>query len=331
MKHIKSIPEFTMATLLGIVSVAFAEIPDPRKRKVSFSLRTTLMAMLAMFSMKFRSLRLFDQLRDNKVVLYNLQKLYGVNKIPSDSSTRELLDKVDPSLLESAYHHLHHHVEQHGGLELYRYLNDHILITIDGSGYFSSNTIHCPHCCIRTHRNGQVEYYHQLLTAAIVHPGLRQVLPLSPEFILRDDGNNKNDCEINALKRMLKKIRKLYPTLKIIVLLDGLYASGPTLKSLKEGDFRYIIVLKEKTHEALFEIVQENLRSGKIEEFEVQDKETVRGYRYLNGVPLNETHPDILVNYLDHWEITYDKEGNEKNNYSVFMDYGSPLGIRECA
>jgi hypothetical protein len=31
--------------------------------------------------------------------------------------------------------------------------------------------------------------------------------------------------------------------------------------------------------------------------------------RYLNGVPLNQSHPDLLVNYLDYWEIG--KNGKE--------------------
>jgi hypothetical protein len=314
----KSIPEFKISNLILIISSAFAIIPDSRNRKVRFSLKNTLMAVGAMFSLKFRSLLEFDQPRDNKAACYNIEKLFGVKKIPSDSWVRELLDKVNPKSLENAYRALHHHVKQWGGLELYHYLDDYLLISTDGSGYFCSNKIHCPPCNVKTRSNGKVEYHHYLLTSVIVHPNLSQGLALPPEFILRGDGNTKNDCATNALKRMIIRIREFYPTQKIIILLDSLYATGPIIKLLKENNINFIIVLKENNHQALFEIVQKNLRDGNMDEFEIQENPSkyrlLRGYRYINGVPLNKSHPDILVNYLDYWEVVKDKE-SEKTGY----------------
>ena len=63
--------------------------------------------------------------------------------------------------------------EQRGKvLEQYRYFDEYCLAAIDASGYFSSNEIHCDSCCKKNHRDGTVTYYHQMLAAVMVHPGI---------------------------------------------------------------------------------------------------------------------------------------------------------------
>jgi len=154
-----------------------------------------------------------------------------------------------------------------------------------------------------------VEYYHQLLGAAIVHPDKSQVLPLFPEAITYQDGATKNDCESNASKRLLPKLREAFPDLPMIVVEDGLSAHGPHIKLLKELGFSYIIVVKPDAQAALFEEVQNRLCAGQVEEFEELGKDGVlRGYRFTNAIPLNKSHPDVLVNYLEYWEIRKGKE-----------------------
>ena len=46
-------------------------------------------------------------------------------------------------------------------LEKYRYLDGHYIISIDGTGQYSSEKVHCDCCCEKHHRNSRVEYYHQ--------------------------------------------------------------------------------------------------------------------------------------------------------------------------
>jgi len=49
-------------------------------------------------------------------------------------------------------------------------------------------------------------YSHQVLGESIVHPDMRQVIPLAPGLIQNIDGSAKQDCERNAGKRLLSKI-----------------------------------------------------------------------------------------------------------------------------
>ena len=75
------------------------------------------------------------------------------------------------------------------GLEGFSYLDGHYLLSIDGTGYFSSEQVHCDQCCEKHHRDGRITYYHQMLGAVLVHPDQREVIPFAPEPILKQDGS----------------------------------------------------------------------------------------------------------------------------------------------
>ena len=58
--------------------------------------------------------------------------------------------------------------------------------------------------------------------AVLLHPDRREVIPLMPEPIIKQDGTEKNDCERNAAKRLIVKLRQDHPHLKLIVTEDSL-------------------------------------------------------------------------------------------------------------
>jgi hypothetical protein len=53
------------------------------------------------------------------------------------------------------------------------FVEGHYLLALDGTGYFSSQQIHCASCLERHHRNGTITYAHQMLGAALIHPDRR--------------------------------------------------------------------------------------------------------------------------------------------------------------
>lgn len=85
----------------------------------------------------------------------------------------------------------------------YEFLPGLYLLPLDGTQYFSSKDILCDHCLKQTNRNGSTTYSHKVVQAAIVHPDLKQVLPMMPEEIKNSDGTDKQDCEINAAKKIM--------------------------------------------------------------------------------------------------------------------------------
>ena len=294
--------------LLKTIRQSFASVPDPRSSRSEIALSDALMAGLAVFGLKYPSLLKFDEASREDVIRHNLKTLYGVERAPCDTQLRTLLDPVAPEHLRPAFRAVHRELQRHKALEAYRYLDGHYVVSVDGTGQFASTDIHCPECCVKTSQ-GQESYYHQLLGAVLVHPALKTVLPIAAEPITRQDGASKNDCERNAAKRLLRQLRRDYPQLKFLVVEDSLAANGPHLELLKELDLRYLINVKEGDHEALFEAVQAKLRAGACEEREyTDDRGVVHGYRFVNDLPLNKTHPHLRVNYLEYWEVKGEQE-----------------------
>jgi hypothetical protein len=158
----------------------------------------------------------------------------------------------------------------------------------------------------KQHRDGKVTYHHQMLGAALVCPGRKEVIPLMPEPILKQDGETKNDCERNALQRFLTKFRQDHPRLEVIATLDALYANAPVIRDLRKAWMSWIIRVKPDGNPFLFQQVEQLAAQGLNEEFEGVDSDGVyRRYQLARGVPLNESNPDVLVDFLDVWEPSF--------------------------
>jgi hypothetical protein len=52
----------------------------------------------------------------------------------------------------------------------------------------------------------------------IAHPKMKQVIPLFPEEIRNEDGKKKQDCEINAAKRLIPKLKESYPGYPLVIM-----------------------------------------------------------------------------------------------------------------
>jgi hypothetical protein len=309
----------SMPGLLKNVRNEFEKIEEHRSGKVTFKLADVLMSGLAMFGLKYPSLLQFDKATHNdEIVKTNLKKLHGVKQVPSDTQMREILDPVNPEDLRPAYKTIHRQLQRQKILESYKYLDGYIIISIDGTGQFSSTKISCDDCCSRNLRNGEKQYYHQLLGSAIIHPDKSNVFPLFPEAIVQQDGVSKNDCELNASKRLLPAIRKDFPKQKILIVEDSLAANGPHIRMNEELSFSYIIVAKPSNNAYLFYKVKDCCENATLQQFETVDEGgTKRIYNYINNIALNASNPDLLVNFLEYWEF---KDGKPVYHNSWITD-----------
>ena len=224
------------ASLILSVYQQFLKIPDPRifKNSPKITLSDHLMSALAIFGLKFPTLLEYDRRRKNLAIEANLKDLYHVKTPPSDSYLRERLDELDPCYLRPAFKKLFSRMQRSKVLEDFQFMGGYYLLSVDGTGEFSSGKVSCKHCCKKEHRNGKISYYHQMLGACIVHPDKSNVIPLCPETIQNSDGNRKNDCERTASKRFIENFRREHPHLKVIVVEDGLASNGPHIGLLEE-------------------------------------------------------------------------------------------------
>lgn len=193
-------------------------------------------------------------------------------------------------------------------------MDDHYLISIAGTQYFQSGTISFPHCLQKNTKSG-VNYYHQVLAASFVCPGIRQVLPLSPEPIRNQDGSTKQDCERNAGKRLTGKIRKTHPKMKIIITGDGLYSNQPFIETLKTQGISYILVAKPNDHKVLYEWFSEIRDMGETSQLSYTDaKGRHHTYEWVNEIPVNGRENAVHVNFFA-YRISHKGKVTYKNNW----------------
>jgi hypothetical protein len=288
----------------------FTKIVDHRANNRKIPLVDVLMSGFAMFSLKDPSLLAFDKRRCDEPE--SLHGVYGIGIIPCDSQMRTSLDEVPPPELRQPFLTLFHHAQRGKALEKLVWQDGHYLLALDGTGIYSSEKVSSPYCLKKRKKNDRIEYYQQMLGAAIVNTDQQVVLPLCPEMISKQDGTTKQDCERKAAKRLLKKFRREHPHLKCVVIEDGISSNGPHIKDLKKLDLRFILGAKPGDHAFLFEQLDQAIKDGEAVEFsqtKPDQPNITHNYRFVNGVSLNKSHPDLLVNVLEYWQI--DDKGQE--------------------
>jgi len=297
--------------LAGIIKKDIQRVPDHRAKNASISLVDALMSAFAMFSLKDPSLLAFDQRREKGPE--SLHGMFGVGTIPSDTQMRTVLDEVSPVFLRRPFRSICHQLQRGKVLKRMTCCGDHLLLAIDGTGVYSSENIGADYCLTKEKRNGVLEYHLQMVTGAFVSPERKEVLPLCPEPIRRQDGLSKNDCERNATRRLLADFRREHPHLKVIVTEDGLSANAPHIRDLQGHDLRFILSAKPNDHRFLFDLVDEADERGELTNLALPNSEQAgreHCFRFINSVPLNKVSQDeLLVNFLEYWEV--DTTGGE--------------------
>jgi len=205
----------SFSALRKLISERVVKFEDTRQQgKVEYSLHDCCQSAFAMMFFQDPSINAFQQRLQEKQQVNNLKTLFNVATIPKSTQLRTALDDIPPTEIELLFSDFLRPVQRGNQLELFEFMDGKYLIPLDGVQYFSSNKISCD-CCLTKTTNKTTTYYHQVVAATIVCPGIKQVMLLAPEPIQNIDGSTKQDCEINAGKRLVKKIRATHPKLKI--------------------------------------------------------------------------------------------------------------------
>ena len=229
----------------------------------------------------------------------NAQSLFGVHQIPSDNHIRDLLDPVEPKEIFPVFETIFETINQKAKLQGFRAFANNLLVALDGTEYFSSKQIHCSQCSTRKMKSGEIHYFHSVVTPVLVSPHKSQVIRLVPEFILPQDGNDKQDCENAAAKRWLLQHGNKYSLLNTTVLGDDLYCHQPLCQILLLQQLNFILVCRPESHTTMYAhlegislpTVVVNKWTGKFEE--------TYTYRYLNRVPIKDGDDALLVNWCE--------------------------------
>lgn len=297
--------------LYALVRSAFSKVSDGRRSNSPISMSDALMSGFAMFSLKDPSLLAFDARRNDQ----NMKNLFGIGTIPSDTEMREILDAVNPDELRASFGDVFRELQRGKALQSFVFSEGYYLLAMDGTGYFSSQKIHCNSCLEKVNKEtGEVTYQHQMLAAAIIHPDHKEVIPLASEPITKQDGNTKNDCERNAAKRLLRKIRQEHPRLKLLVVEDGLASNAPHVRDLIELGMHFLLGVKPGDHAFLFQQLAEAYEQDRVTTIIWSEGDVTYEIAFAHQLPLNESNQDLLVNFLQYTE--YAADGHRQKLFS---------------
>lgn len=305
-------------TIVGSFRQRLSSLPDKRTGKnTRYGMEDAALSAFSVFFTQTPSFLAYQRMMEGSKGKSNAQSLFGVHQIPSDNQIRDLLDPVAPEHVFPVFEDILQVLEQQGQLEAFRSIANTLLIALDGTEYFSSTQIHCSACSTRTLKSGEIRYFHSVITPLIVCPGQPHVIPLVPEFIVPQDGHDKQDCETAAAKRWLSQRVQRFSPLSVTVLGDDLYCHQPFCQQLLDQQFHFILVCRPESHTTLYEHLEgidlptltTKRWTGKLEE--------TYTYRYLNGVPLKDSDDALLVNWCEITVSRSDDKVTYKNSFAT--------------
>ncbi|MGH2413115.1 MAG: transposase [Microcystaceae cyanobacterium] len=286
--------------MVGSFRQVLSSLPDKRTGKnTRYGMEDAALSAFGVFFTQTPSFLAYQRMMEGSKGKSNAQTLFGVHRIPSDNHIRDLLDSVKPEQVFAIFEEILQVLEQQGQLQQFRSFANTLLMAMDGTEYFSSSQIHCPYCSKRQLKSGETHYFHSVVTPVIVCPGQSQVIPLVPEFVVPQDGHDKQDCENAAAKRWLLQHGQRYSALDVTVLGDDLYCHQPLCQQLLARGFHFILVCRRESHPTLYDhlegidlpTVMTKRWTGKVEQ--------TYTYRYLNGIPLKDGQDALLVNWCE--------------------------------
>ena len=100
--------------------------------------------------------------------------------------------------------------------------------------------------------------------------------------------------------------------------------NAPHIREIRKHGYHFILGVKEGDQAHLFEQVALARQAGRTTEYEVRQGKTLHRFSFVNGVPLNQSNPDVVVNFVEYWEIRPDKT----QHFSWVTDFTvTPLNV----
>jgi hypothetical protein len=278
-------------------------LPDKRTgQNIQYTLGDIVLGAFAVFFLQCPSFLARQQALKRRKGRSNAESVFQIEHSPCDEHIRQMLDPIAPEYFYPEFHSLLGDVAARGHLAAYRVLGkNHLLISLDGTEYFSSYAVHCPQCLQRTRRNGQVQSYHSAILPVIVAPGNPHVLAVPPEYITPQDGAVKQDCERAASKRWVTQHAAQYAQEHAVLMGDDLYANQPLCEHILAHKLHFLFVCKPDSHTTLYAALAH--RTDDITTYTVRKRNgqhsEVWTYRFCNGLPLRAGDDALLVNWCE--------------------------------
>ncbi|MDC0864811.1 transposase [Rickettsiaceae bacterium] len=307
----RSKKHLSFSAIRDMITEKLSIIKDTRAANISNSIVEVMLSGLACMYYQSPSLLEFQRQMETLEQRNNLRSMFKVQNLPTDQGMRNVIDQVDTdTAFRPIFKDLFNKLQRGKHLEQYQTLPGKYLLNVDGTQYFSSKEVACKKCLVRGSTKNPYNC-HQVVQGAIVKAGLRQVIPVMPEEICAQDGEEKVDCETNAFKRFLKKFRKDHDKLGIIVNADALYATTPIIETIHSYNANYIFKIEAANHKTLMNNVN-SVAKSRLETTSLRNNKLI--IEWVNDVELFSSTKK-RTNYIEAWELVPQKDGTIKGQY----------------
>lgn len=291
------------------------DLPDHRKasNNTRYQIADAAIGAFAVFFMQSASFLAHQRDIKKRKGRDNVSRLFGVEKIPSDAQIRNLLDPISPTAFHTDFDWIRDELEKSGHLSRFEGYDGTIAIAFDGVSFQSSEILHCDNCTHRRDRSGDTHYYHSAIIPVMVNPDLPHVLSLAPEYIVPQDGHDKQDCERAAVKRWLSQHHARYQPHTVTFLGDDLYSNQPLCELIDQTYHQFFVfVCKSDSHTTLYTQLNLLAEANELDSKQVRHWNGKQGeiwsYRWSNDVPLRAGEHALTVNWLE-LTITHEDTG----------------------
>jgi len=231
-------------------------LPDPRRPEFcTYSIRHLVMLGFTMFLFQSGSRRQLRGDRQASEFLPNLLELTRSNEdtVADPDTMNYLFERMNPTGLENVVVNATRTLIRAKILDQFRF-DGSVTIGVDATELFRSHRQHCEKCLKAKHSETSISYFHRVLEAKLLTEN-GMALSVVSEFIENaDDGYyEKQDCELKAFYRLAPKLKSSFPRMKILLLLDGLYANQYVINICEKYGWEYLIVFKDGSLPKLYE------------------------------------------------------------------------------
>lgn len=246
---------------LWILMRVLSTIPDPRNPLlISHTLETLLLYGVLSFVLQMASRRKANEQLTTPAMVEQLKRIFPeLETIPHHDSVNRLLARIDVQQLEQVTVELVRYLIRNKKFRRQQLIGGCYPIAIDGTQKITSKELWGEQWLEREVGNeGEVQYYIHVLEASLVLAN-GMTLPLMSEFLdylQGDSERNKQDCERRAFFRLAERLKKAFSHLPILLLLDGLFPTGPLMERCRKYGWQFMIVLQDGSLQQVWEEYQ---------------------------------------------------------------------------
>ena len=239
-----------------------SELNDKRNKSyIKYKIKTLIITRLFALICGITSMTNINDNFNKEHAIKNLSSIckQTLKEIPDWQTIQDVIEQLDITEIENIRKYIVKALLRSKMFDKYRH-NGAFQLLVDATGISSHDYNLNGNCITKKSKNGVIKFYKQVLEAKIVVGKI--VISLDTEWIENanmETEKKKQDCEINAFKRMAIRIKKNYPKYKFIITGDALYATTPMINICKDNKWNYIFNLKKDRLKQVWEDFQDNV------------------------------------------------------------------------